>query len=66
MEITIKSYRAPLTSIPSWLVSFDGSPEEIQAVEEPVTRIIQALSNSKTPVISELESKHEPSEPVTQ
>jgi hypothetical protein len=66
MEITIKSHRAPFTSGPSWVVSFEGSPEEINAVEETVTRIIQAVSDSKTPVISELEAEHEPSEPVSQ
>jgi hypothetical protein len=46
MEITIKSHRAPLTSGPSWVVSFEGSPEEIAAVEEPVIHIIGALTVS--------------------
>ena len=66
MVITIKSQRAPLTSVPSWVISLNGSLEEINAVEEPIIRIIQAISNSKSPtVISEVELD-EPSESVSQ
>jgi len=66
MEITIKSHRAPLTSGLNWVVSFEGSPEEIEAVEGPVIRIIETISDSKTPVITKLEAEHEPEEPVSQ